>query len=112
MTTLIADEPLVALSDAELCDEAAAHEPEPPPPIGLRIANLIAVVLPFLGFIAVMVYLWGVGFSWTMLALLVGMYGLTAIGITIGFHRLLIHRSFQILKLFEYAFAVEGSMAV
>ena len=40
------------------------------------------------------------------------MYLLTAVGITVGFHRLLTHRSFQTSKPVEYAFAVLGSMAV
>jgi stearoyl-CoA desaturase (delta-9 desaturase) len=40
------------------------------------------------------------------------MYLLTAIGITVGFHRLLTHRSFQTSKPLEYVFAVLGSMAV
>ena len=40
------------------------------------------------------------------------MYLLTAVGITVGFHRLLTHRSFQTSKPLEYAFAVLGSMAV
>ena len=41
-----------------------------------------------------------------------GMYLLTAVGITVGFHRLLTHRSFQTPKPLEYTFAVLGSMAV
>ena len=40
------------------------------------------------------------------------MYLLTAIGVTVGFHRLLTHRSFQTSKPAEYTFAVLGSMAV
>ena len=40
------------------------------------------------------------------------MYLPTAVGITVGFHRLLTHRSFQTSKPVEYAFAVLGSMAV
>jgi stearoyl-CoA desaturase (delta-9 desaturase) len=40
------------------------------------------------------------------------MYLLTAIGITVGFHRLLTHRSFQTSKPAEYTFALLGSMAV
>ncbi|CAN5591449.1 hypothetical protein BH20ACT15_BH20ACT15_09690 [soil metagenome] len=43
---------------------------------------------------------------------MVAMYLLTATGITIGYHRLLTHRSFQTFKPLEYAFAVTGSMAV
>ena len=40
------------------------------------------------------------------------MYLVTAIGITVGFHRLLTHRSFQTSKSLEYLFAALGSMAV
>ena len=40
------------------------------------------------------------------------MYVLTGLGVTVGFHRLLTHRSFQAPKPLEYGFAVLGSMAV
>src|SRR5262245_65445545 len=40
------------------------------------------------------------------------MYLVTALGITIGYHRLLTHRSFQTHKPVEYALAAAGSMAV
>jgi stearoyl-CoA desaturase (delta-9 desaturase) len=40
------------------------------------------------------------------------MYLLTAVGVTVGFHRLLTHRSFQTAKPVERLFAVLGSMAV
>jgi len=48
----------------------------------------------------------------TDLAIAVTMYLLTAVGITVGFHRLLTHRSFQTSKPVEYLFALLGSMAV
>jgi stearoyl-CoA desaturase (Delta-9 desaturase) len=77
-----------------------------------KIANLGAVVVPFLATLAAVVLLWNdlVGFS--DLAIAAAMYLLTAIGITVGFHRLLTHRSFQTSKPLEYTFAVLGSMAV
>ena len=50
--------------------------------------------------------------SATDLAILAVMYVLTALGVTVGFHRLLTHRSFQASKPLEYAFAILGSMAV
>ena len=62
---------------------------------GERAANLVAIVLPFLGLVAAIVFLWGRGFSWIELGLLLGMYGVTAIGITVGYHRLFTHRSFE-----------------
>ena len=40
------------------------------------------------------------------------MYVVTALGITIGYHRLLTHRAFQTHKPIEYALAAAGSMAV
>ncbi len=77
-----------------------------------KIVNLGAVVVPFLATLLAIVLLWN---SWVTAADLViaaAMYLLTAIGITVGFHRLLTHRSFQTFKPIEYAFAILGSMAV
>jgi stearoyl-CoA desaturase (Delta-9 desaturase) len=77
-----------------------------------KIVNLGAVVVPFLATIAAIVLLWDRVVSWHDLLLLAFMYMVTAGGITIGFHRLLTHRSFRTHKPTEYAFAVLGSMAV
>ena len=59
-----------------------------------RAVILLAVVLPLLGLVAAVALLWGHGFSWVHLGLLLGMYLLTALGITVGFHRLFTHRAF------------------
>jgi stearoyl-CoA desaturase (delta-9 desaturase) len=77
-----------------------------------KAANLGAVAVPFLATLAAIVLLWNDLVGAGDLAIAVAMYLLTAIGITIGFHRLLTHRSFQTPKWLEYAFAVLGSMAV
>jgi stearoyl-CoA desaturase (delta-9 desaturase) len=77
-----------------------------------KIANLGAVVLPFLATLAAIVLLWNSLVSSTDLVIAATMYLLTAVGITVGYHRLLTHRSFQTSKPLEYAFAVLGSMAV
>lgn len=77
-----------------------------------KVANLGAVVVPFVATLAAIVLLWNSLVSASDLAIAVVMYLLTAIGITVGFHRLLTHRSFQTSKPLEYAFAVLGSMAV
>jgi stearoyl-CoA desaturase (delta-9 desaturase) len=74
--------------------------------------NLLAVVIPFLATIAAIVLLWNSAVSATDLVILGVMYLLTGIGVTVGFHRLLTHRSFQMAKPLEYGFAVVGSMAV
>jgi stearoyl-CoA desaturase (delta-9 desaturase) len=75
-------------------------------------ANLGAVVVPFLATLAAIVLLWDRAVSGVDLAIAAVMYLMTAVGITVGFHRLLTHRSFQTSKPLEYAFAVLGSMAV
>src|SRR5215213_887857 len=75
-------------------------------------ANLGAVVLPFAATVAAVVLFWNRLVSPADLAIAAVMYMLTAVGITVGFHRLLTHRSFQTSKAVEYAFAVLGSMAV
>jgi stearoyl-CoA desaturase (delta-9 desaturase) len=77
-----------------------------------KIANLGAVVLPFAAVVAAAALSWNRLVSPTDLAIAAVMYLLTAIGITVGFHRLLTHRSFQTAKPVEYLFAVLGSMAV
>jgi stearoyl-CoA desaturase (Delta-9 desaturase) len=74
--------------------------------------NLLAVVLPFAGTLAAIVLLWNSVVSATDLAILAVMYVLTGLGVTVGFHRMLTHRSFQARTPVEYAFAVLGSMAV
>jgi stearoyl-CoA desaturase (Delta-9 desaturase) len=77
-----------------------------------KIANLGAVVIPFAATITAIVLLWNSFVTPADLIIAAVMYLLTAIGITVGYHRLLTHRSFQTAKPLEYTFAVLGSMAV
>jgi stearoyl-CoA desaturase (delta-9 desaturase) len=78
----------------------------------VRLLNLTAVILPFLGFMAVVVSLWGRGVHWVECGLLLGMYVLTAVGITVGYHRLFTHRAFEANRMVQFVLAVLGSMAV
>jgi stearoyl-CoA desaturase (delta-9 desaturase) len=77
-----------------------------------KIANLGAMVVPFVATLAAIVLLWGQVVSWHDLALFAVMYVITAAGITVGYHRMLTHRSFRTHKPTEYVFASLGSMAV
>jgi stearoyl-CoA desaturase (delta-9 desaturase) len=77
-----------------------------------KIANLGAVVLPFAATLVAIAFLWNDLVSTRDLIIAATMYLLTAVGITVGFHRLLTHRSFQTSRPLEYLFAVLGSMAV
>jgi stearoyl-CoA desaturase (delta-9 desaturase) len=77
-----------------------------------KIANLGGIVVPFVGFIAAIALLWNRWVDGIDLAMLGGLYLLTALGITVGFHRLLTHRSFQTFTSVEHGFALIGSLAV
>jgi stearoyl-CoA desaturase (delta-9 desaturase) len=77
-----------------------------------RYTNLAAVVLPLLAFFAAIVLLWNKVVGWSDLGLLAVLYVLTGLGITVGFHRMLTHRSFQAVPWLERTFAVLGSLAV
>ena len=77
-----------------------------------KISNLVGVVLPFVAFVAAVILLWNKFVDWSDLAVLAIMYVLTGFGVTLGFHRLLTHRSFATFKPVEYLLASLGSMAV
>ena len=77
-----------------------------------KISNLVGVVLPLVAFVAAVVLLWNELVDWSDLAVLAIMYVLTGYGVTLGFHRLLTHRSFATFKPVEYLLASLGSMAV
>ena len=77
-----------------------------------RNANITAAILPFVAFLAAIVLLWNTAVSWRDLAILAGMYFVTAVGVTVGYHRLFTHRAFDAPRPVRYVFAVLGSMAV
>jgi stearoyl-CoA desaturase (delta-9 desaturase) len=77
-----------------------------------RIANLLGVVVPFAGVLAAIVLLWNRAVDATDLTILAVMYLTSAIGVTVGFHRLLTHRSFQTFPWLERTFAIMGSLSV
>src|SRR5215217_4855962 len=77
-----------------------------------RAANLIGVVVPFLGLIAAIVLLWQSWVDWVDLAIMAGLYLVYGAGITVGYHRLLTHRAFKTYKPVEYGFAIVGSMGL
>jgi stearoyl-CoA desaturase (Delta-9 desaturase) len=77
-----------------------------------KTVNLAAVALPFAATLAAVVLLWNRVVHPADLAILAAMYLVTALGITVGYHRMLTHRAFLAPKPVEYALAALGSMAV
>ena len=93
--------------------EPASHEHDTVPlSLGMKVANAIAVIVPFLGLVVGIAFLWGRGFSWVELGLFLGMYIITGVGITVGYHRLFTHRAFETSRVVQFILAVLGSMAV
>jgi stearoyl-CoA desaturase (delta-9 desaturase) len=64
------------------------------------------------GVLVAIVLLWNRAVDVTDLAILIVMYLITALGITVGFHRLLTHRAFATYPWLERTFAVMGSLSV
>jgi stearoyl-CoA desaturase (delta-9 desaturase) len=77
-----------------------------------RRAVLALTILPLVGFLTATITLWGTGFSGSDGLILLVTYVVTGLGITVGFHRLLTHRSFKAPRWVRYAFAIAGSMAM
>jgi stearoyl-CoA desaturase (delta-9 desaturase) len=77
-----------------------------------RLATLMGVVVPFLGLIAAVSLAWGRGLSWVEVSLLLGMYAAAGLGVTLGYHRLFTHRSFETVWPVKFILAVLGSMSV
>jgi stearoyl-CoA desaturase (Delta-9 desaturase) len=77
-----------------------------------KVTNLLGVALPFAGLIAAMVLLWNTAFGPLQIAVMVGLYVITALGITLGYHRLFTHRSLEASRPVRAVLAVMGSMAV
>ncbi len=78
----------------------------------LRLINFGAVVIPFAAVILAGILLWGTAFDWSYLVISTSLALISALGITVGYHRLFTHRSFQTGPIVRYALAAMGSMAV
>jgi len=77
-----------------------------------KISNLIAVALPPLAVVTAIVLLWHHAIGPMELGLMIGLYVITAFGITLGYHRMFTHRAFESSAPFRAIVAVLGGMAV
>ena len=77
-----------------------------------RVAILVLTLAPLLGLVVAIASLWGRGITALDLGLLGGGYVVCGLGVTVGYHRLLTHRSFDAPRWLRNLFAVLGSLAV
>ena len=87
-----------------------------PPVVAPSAANtsvmVTVVVIPFLAVLAALVLLWNRAVGWQDLGILLAMYVPVALGVTVGYHRMLTHRAFGAPSWVRAIFLAFGSMAV
>ena len=81
-------------------------------PAADRVVTGILTLVPALALLWAMHSAWGGALHWTDLLVLAITYFVTGVGITVGFHRLLTHRSFRTYPLIRGVLAALGSAAV
>ena len=101
----------------ELPVPAAADEPDVDdiPPQANHTATavmMLVIAIPFVAFLAALVFLWNGAVNATDLAILFGMYIPIALGVTVGYHRMLTHKAFDGPRPIRFFWLAMGSMSV
>ncbi|MDO8309732.1 MAG: acyl-CoA desaturase [Actinomycetota bacterium] len=91
---------------------AEATEPVQLNGLGMRITIAYFVVVPLLAVVAAIPVAWGGWLSWLDIALVFVMWVITALGITVGYHRFFTHGSFKAGRPVKIALALMGSLAL
>jgi stearoyl-CoA desaturase (Delta-9 desaturase) len=101
---------------AEGYDGAAPFPDTEPPaattagPVTVAVTAAIAGV-PLAGIVVALWLAWGHGVGLVDMLLMAGLYVLTGLGVTVGFHRCFTHRSFTAGPLVRVTLAIAGSMS-
>ena len=77
-----------------------------------RIITALVSLIPFLLLMVAAWQVWNEALHWRDLAILAAAYAVTALGVTVGFHRLLTHRSFKTSAALRGVMAAIGSAAI
>ena len=77
-----------------------------------KIGNLVGVAVPPLCVLVAIILLWNRAIGPLELSLMAALYVITALGVTLGYHRMFTHRAFKSSAAFRAIIAVLGSMAV
>lgn len=110
--SILENPPIVPTAAPAPSVPSVPHEPGIAVPKAVRIGTAIAVVVPSIVAVFAMWKAWGGGwFGPVELGVLLVFYVLTGMGITIGYHRLFTHRSFEASPVVFWTFGILGSMA-
>ena len=77
-----------------------------------KLIVLVVVTVPLFATLLAITLLWERAVHWSDLVLLAIMYSLVGLGVTVGFHRMLTHRSFRPHPLVKFLLLVLGSMSI
>ena len=98
-------------AEQESAEQGSAEQPGPFATVD-QVANVVVTVVP-VGLVAFAAWrAWGGALRWPDVVAFVVTYVLTGAGITVGFHRLLTHRSFKTSPVLRGLLAALGSAAV
>jgi stearoyl-CoA desaturase (Delta-9 desaturase) len=70
------------------------------------------IAVPFLAILVAIPIAWGGWLGWLDVAIATGMYLVSGLGITVGFHRHFTHRAFKANRGTKIAMAIAGSLAI
>ena len=107
-----------ATSSPDTPSPPAVAPPGLPPMLAepyIRFEQVLAVVftiVPMLALTAAVPLVWGWGLSWLDVGLAVGFYLVSALGVTVGYHRYFTHRAFTANRGLRNALAIAGSMSL
>ena len=96
---------------------AVDPSPEPQPvldgqrPRGQCALVYVFTLVPTVALAATVPLVWGWGLTWLDVGLGVGLYFLSGLGVTVGFHRYFTHRAFKADRGLRNALAIIGSLA-
>ncbi|MBV9660338.1 MAG: acyl-CoA desaturase [Acidimicrobiales bacterium] len=77
-----------------------------------QVLLTVFLVVPFAALAAAIPVAWGWGLSWRDAVIASAMYAISGLGVTVGFHRYLTHRSFRAKRPLRIALAIAGSLAL
>ncbi len=83
-----------------------------PTPRGQKTMMVLVTTIPFVAVMVAIWLSWNVAVGWVDLALFGVLYVLCALGITVGFHRMLTHRAFRAVPPLRAVLLALGSMAM
>ena len=76
-----------------------------------QVLVIAFVVLPLAAFVTAIPFAWGWGLNWVDAGVAMGMYALTGLGVTVGFHRHFTHSSFKAVRPLRVALAIAGNLS-